>query len=79
MERFFKMPHTFTYKEHVDMVYVYGYCGGSANAAVDEYRRKYLLRRTPNRAVFTNVFRALRECGTFPSVRVIRTQIDTNS
>jgi len=28
------------------------------------------LRRTPNRAVLTNVFRALRECGTLPSVHV---------
>jgi len=52
------------------MVYVYGYCNGSANAAVDEYRRRYPLRRTPNRAVFTNVFRALCECGTLPSIHV---------
>jgi len=79
MERFVKMPHTFTHKEYADMVYMYGYCNGSANEAVDEYQRRYPLRRTPNRAVFTNVFRALRECGTLPSVRVIRTQIDTNS
>ena len=52
------------------MVYVYGYRNGGANAAVDEYRRTYPLRRTPNRAVFTNVFCALRECGTLPSVHV---------
>ena len=62
-ERFVKMPRTFTYEE-------YGYCNGNANAAVDEYRRRYPLRRTPNRAVFTNVFCALRECGTLPSVHV---------
>ena len=78
-ERFVKMPRTFTHEEYADMVYVYGYCNGSANAAVEEYRRRYPLRRTPNLAVFTNVFRALHECGTLPSVHVIRTQIDTNS
>jgi len=64
------MLHTFTHEEYSDMVYVYGYCNGSANAAVDEYRRSYPLRRTPNRAVFTNVLRALCECGTLPSVHV---------
>ena len=52
------------------MVYVYGYCNGNANAAVDEYQRRYPLRRTPNRALFTNVFCALCECGTLPSVHV---------
>jgi len=52
------------------MVYVYGYRNGGANAAVDEYRRRYPLRGTPNRAVFTNVFHALCECGTLPSVHV---------
>ena len=69
MERFVKMPCTFTHEEYVDMVYVYGYCNGNANAAVDKYRRRYPLRRTPNQAVFT-VFCALRECGTLPSVHV---------
>lgn len=64
------MPRTFSHEEYADMVYVYGYCNGNANAAVDEYRRRYPLRRTPNRAVFTNVFCALRECGTLPSVHV---------
>ena len=33
----------FTHKEYADMVYVYGYCNGNANAAVDEYRRRYPL------------------------------------
>jgi uncharacterized metal-binding protein len=54
MERFVKMPHTFTHKEYADMVY--GYCYGSANIAVDEYRRRYLLRRTPNRAFLQTCF-----------------------
>ena len=80
-ERFVKMPRKFTHEEYADMIFVYGYYNGNANAAVDEYRRRYPLRRTPNRAVFTSVFCALRECGTLPSVHVsvIRTQSDTNS
>ena len=69
-ERFVKMPRTFRHEEYADMVYVYGYCNGNANAAVDEYRRRYPLRRTPNRAAFTNVFCTLRECGTLPSIHV---------
>ena len=68
-ERFVKMPCTFTHKEYADMVYVYGYCNGNANAAVDEYRRRYPLCRTQNRAAFT-VFCALHECGTLSSVHV---------
>ena len=68
MERFIKMPRTFTHEKCADMVYMYGYCNGNANAAVDEYQRRYPLHRTPNQAVFTNVFCALRECGTLPSV-----------
>ena len=64
------MPRTFTHEEYADMVYVNGYCNGNANAAVDEYGRRYPLRRTPNRAVLTNVFCALGECRTLPSVHV---------
>ena len=59
-ERFVKMPRTFTHEEYADMVYVYEYCNSNANAAVDEYRRINPLRKTPNQAVFTNVFCALR-------------------
>jgi len=40
-ERFVKMPRTFTHEEYPDMVYVYGYCNGNANAAVDGYWRRY--------------------------------------
>ena len=54
--RFVKMPRTFTHEEYADMVYVYGYCNGNANAAVDEYRRRYPMRRTPNRAVLPTCF-----------------------
>jgi len=69
-EWFVKTPCTFTHEEYAVMVYVYGYSNGNANAAVDEYQRRYPLRRTPNQAVFTIVFCALRECGTLPSVHV---------
>ena len=34
-----KMPHIFTNAEYIDMLYVYGFCDGSATAAVEEYRR----------------------------------------
>src|SRR5215510_1330750 len=64
------MLRTFTHEEYADMVYVYGYCNGNANSAVDEYWIRYPLRRTPNRAVFTNVFCELRECGTLSSVHL---------
>jgi hypothetical protein len=33
------MPHIFTNAEYADMLYVYGFCDGSATAAVEEYRR----------------------------------------
>ena len=69
MEWFVKMPRTFTHKDYADMDYVYGYCNSNANAAVDEYRRRYPLCRTQNRAAFT-VFCALHECGTLSSVHV---------
>ena len=59
-----------SHMRYADMVYVYGYCNGNENAPVDEYRRRYPFRRTPNRAVFTNVFCALRDCGTLTSVHV---------
>jgi hypothetical protein len=34
-----KMPHVFTNVKYADMLYVYGFCDGSATAAVEEYRR----------------------------------------
>lgn len=32
-----KMPHIFTNAEYADMLYVYGFCDGSATAAVEQY------------------------------------------
>ena len=49
------MPHIFTNAEYADMMYVYGFCDGSATAAVEEYRRRYPMRRIPERRVFYKV------------------------
>jgi len=64
------MLHIFTNAVYVDMMYVYGFCDGSATAAVEEYRRRFPMGRIPDRRVFYKVFNTLRECGTLPSARV---------
>ena len=64
------MPHIFTDAEYADMIYVYGFCDGSATAAVEEYCRRFPMRRIPDRRVFYKVFNTLRECGTLPSAHV---------
>jgi hypothetical protein len=46
------MPHIFTDAEYADMPYVYGFCDGSATAAVEEYRRRFRMRRIPDLRVF---------------------------
>jgi hypothetical protein len=55
------MPFTFSNAEYADMMYVYGFCGGSAAAAVVEYRQQFPNRRIPVRRVFTRIFNTLRE------------------
>jgi hypothetical protein len=35
VEVFCKMPHIFTNAEYADMLYVFGFCDGSATAEVD--------------------------------------------
>jgi hypothetical protein len=60
------MPHIFTNVEYADMMYVYGFCDGSATAALEEYRRRFPMRRIPDRRAFSKVFNTLRECGTLP-------------
>lgn len=52
------------------MLFVYGLCHGNALQAVNEYRDRYPNRRTPSRAVFSNVYRTLRETGKVPSAQV---------
>ena len=64
------MPHIFTNAEYADMIYVYGFCDGSATAAVEEYHRRFPMRRIPDRRVFYKVFNTLREYGTLPSAHV---------
>lgn len=59
------MPPAFTNSEYADMVYVYGYCDGNSRAAETEYAERFPQRRTPNRAVFSEAFRRLRENGSF--------------
>jgi len=60
------MPHIFTNAEYADMMYVYGFCDGSVTAAAEEYRRRFPMRRIPDRRVFYKVFNTLHECGTLP-------------
>jgi hypothetical protein len=64
------MPHIFTNAEYADMMYVYGFCDGSAAAAVKEYRRQFPMCRIPNCRVFSKVFITLRECCTLPGGHV---------
>jgi hypothetical protein len=33
--------HIFTNAEYADMLYIYGFCNGSATAAVEEYRQQF--------------------------------------
>ena len=64
------MPHIFTNAEYADMMYVCGFCDGSATAAVEEYHRRFLMERIPDLSVFYKVFDTLRECSTLPSAHV---------
>jgi len=64
------MPHIFTHEAYADIMDVYGFCDGSATAAVEEYSRRFPMRRIPERRVFYNLLNTLRECGTLPSDRV---------
>ena len=65
-----KMPHIFANAEHAKKLYVNGFCDGSVNVAVEEYRRRVPTHRIPDRIVFPRVFNTLRECGTLPSAHV---------
>jgi len=64
------MPHIFTNAEYADMMCVYGFCDGSATAAVEEYCRRFPVRRIPDRRVFYKVFNTLCEYGTLHSAHV---------
>ena len=64
------MLHIFTKAKYADMVYVYGFCDGSATAAVEEYCRRFPMHRIPDLRVFSKVFNTLRECSMLPSAHV---------
>jgi hypothetical protein len=71
-----KMPHIFTNAENADMFYVYGFCDGSATAAVEECRRRFPTRRIPDLRVFSKVFNTLHECGTLSSANLLISSLD---
>jgi len=52
------------------MLYVYGFCDCSANAAVEEYHQRFPMRRTPDRRSFSKVLNTSHECGTLPTAHV---------
>ena len=57
-----KMPHIFTNAEYANMLYVYGFCDGSTTAGVEEYLRRFSMRRIPDRRVFFKVSNTLLAC-----------------
>ena len=65
-----KIPHIFTNAEYADILYFCRFCDGSATAVVEEYRRRFPMRRIPDRRVFSKVFNTLPECGTLPRAHV---------
>jgi len=64
------MPFVFSHMEYGDMHFVYGFCNGSARAAVDEYQRRFPDRRIPSRGVFSHIHQTMHETGCLPSVAV---------
>ncbi|PSN35059.1 Exocyst complex component 6B [Blattella germanica] len=52
--------------KYADMVFVVGNTNGNANAAVDEYRRRYPNRRVPIPRTFRIIYQTLRERGCLP-------------
>jgi len=49
------MPHIFTNAGFAYVMHVYGLCDGSATAAVEEHRRRFPMRRIPDRNVLQGV------------------------
>jgi len=64
------MPFVFSHVEYCDMHFVYGFCDGTARAAVDEYQRRFPDRKIPSRGVFSRIHPTMRETGCLPSVAV---------
>jgi hypothetical protein len=55
------MNTTFTNTGQADIHFVYGYCNGSAKAAVEQRQQRFSNRRAPNTNVFIRVGLRLRE------------------
>ena len=66
----FKMPFNFSFEDYADMIYVYGFCDGHSVLAVSECQQRCPNRRLRNRRVFTGVYKALRDTGRIPGVRI---------
>lgn len=58
-----KMPRIFEREEYADIVFIYGFCDGNADAASREYARRFPDRVTPTRGVFVRTYQRLRETG----------------
>ena len=65
-----KVQHIFTSAECADMLIVKGFCEVSATAAVEEYCRRFPMRRILDRGVFSKVSNTMRECDALPSALV---------
>ena len=55
----------YTEEELTDMLLVYGFCQGNGRRSVRVYRDRFPNRRIPNRTIFANIERRLRETCTF--------------
>ena len=73
------MPFVFSHVEYCDKHFVYGFCDGNANSAVEEYQRCYPERRIPSRGVFTRVHQTLRDSGCLPTIAVQSERDGTNA
>jgi hypothetical protein len=70
------MLHIYTNAEYADMMYVYGFCNGSAAAAaVEEYFQRFPVRRIPDHRVFSKAFSTLCEHGMLPIAHVSSEQV----
>ena len=49
------MPYVFIDAKYAVMMYVYGFCDGSATAAVEECRRRFPMPRISDRSVLQGV------------------------
>jgi hypothetical protein len=56
--------------KYADMLYIYGFCDGSVTAAVEEYHRRFSVRKILDHRMFSKVFNTLRNHVTLSSVHV---------